>query len=270
VPLGTNGFFPTQGRQTMCFLLAAPGRALLLDAGSGVARLLEPGIRALLDGVERLDVLLTHYHLDHVVGLSFLPGVARDRRIRIFAPAPPLTNHGSDGLDRLIGPPLFPVAFHRWPMPVEVVPFAGASFRVGELEVRTRAQKHPGGSVGFRFGDELAYVTDTVLDLGTIPFVRGVRTLLHEVWLDDEEAAAEDPGRTGHSAAGPVAELAAAARVGRLLPVHHHPRRDSAALERLVAGMADRAGLEVELALEGREIELGHLGPADALEDAPA
>jgi ribonuclease BN (tRNA processing enzyme) len=257
VPLGTNGFFPTQGRQTMACLLAWPGGALLLDAGSGVARLAEPAVRAWLDGIERLDVVLTHYHLDHVVGLSYLPGLAREWKIRIFAPAPPLTAFGSEALDRLIAPPLFPVGFHRWPMPVEVVPYAGATLAVGALELRLRAQKHPGGSVGLRLGDALAYVTDTVLDLATVAFVRGVRTLLHEVWLDDDEAARDDPGRTGHSAAGPVADLAREAGVGRLVPIHHHPRRDAAALERLAAGMRERAGCPVELPVEGRVIELG-------------
>ncbi|HLF55599.1 MAG TPA: MBL fold metallo-hydrolase [Thermoanaerobaculia bacterium] len=256
LPLGTNGFFPSHGRQTTAYLLSWPGGALLLDAGSGVARLSEPEARAALDGVDRLDILLTHYHLDHVAGISFLPGVARDRKIRIFAPTPPLTSFGTEALDRLIAPPLFPIGFHRWPMPVEVVPFAGADLAIGELEVRLRAQKHPGGSVGVRLGDALAYVTDTVLDLATVPFVRGVRTLLHEVWLDDEEAEREDAGRMGHSAAAPVAELARAAGVGRLVPIHHHPRRSPEALERLAESMRERAGCPVELPVEGRAIAL--------------
>jgi ribonuclease BN (tRNA processing enzyme) len=257
VPLGTNGFIPTQGRMTMSFLLVAPGEgALLLDAGTGVARLLEPAVRAELAEIERLDILLTHYHLDHVVGLSFLPAVASDLRLRIHAPAPPLTAFGSEALDRLIAPPLFPIGIHRWPMPVEIVPYSGTELAIGPFVLTLRAQKHPGGSVGVRLGDRLAYVTDTVIDLATIEFVRGVRTLLHEVWLDDEEAARDDAGRTGHSAAGPVADLARAAGVGRLFAIHHHPRRDAAALAALVAGMGARAGCPVELPVEGEALEL--------------
>ena len=100
LPLGTNGYIPSQGRQTMSFLVADDGGALVLDAGSGLARLLEPAAQRMLAGVERLDVVLTHYHLDHVVGLSYLPGVARDRPVRIFAPAPPLTHSGPEALAR--------------------------------------------------------------------------------------------------------------------------------------------------------------------------
>ena len=39
--LGTAGYLPAAGRQTMSFLLATGTETLLLDAGSGVARLLE-------------------------------------------------------------------------------------------------------------------------------------------------------------------------------------------------------------------------------------
>lgn len=256
VPLGTNGFYPTFGRQTMCFLVVSPGAAMLLDAGSGVARLSEPARRAELEGVERLEIVLTHYHLDHVIGLSYLPGVLPQRRVRIHAPAPPLVAAGSEALDKLIGPPLFPVPFHRWPTPAEVSPYAGAAVHAGAWTLATRGQKHPGGSVGLRLGDRLAYVTDTVLDLATVAFVRGVDTLLHEVWIDDEDAEREDPGRGGHSAAGPVADLAREAGVRRLIPVHHRPSYDTARLAALARALERRSGCVVELPVEGQPIEL--------------
>lgn len=256
LPLGTNGFIPARGRQTMSFLVVDGDAALLLDAGSGVARLLEPAANAALEGIERLDVLLTHYHLDHVVGLSYLPGVARDRRLRIFAPAPPLTEGGPETLATLIAPPLFPITLDRWPMPVEVVPFGGPALEIGPFRLRVRAQRHPGGSAGVRIDDRLAYVTDTVVDPETARFVRGVGTLLHEVWLTAEEAEREDAGRTGHSAAPGVAALAKRAAVGRLVPVHHHPRRDSAGIGELARDLAARSGREVRVVVEGEPLDL--------------
>jgi ribonuclease BN (tRNA processing enzyme) len=256
VPLGTNGFIPSFGRQTMSFLLVESGAALLLDAGSGVSRLLEGPVAKLLDGIERLDVLLTHYHLDHVIGLSYLPGVARDRRLRIFAPAPPLTEGGPEALGALIAPPLFPITLDRWPMPVEVVPYGGPELEVGPFRLRVRAQRHPGGSAGVRVDDRLAYVTDTVVDPETARFARGVGTLLHEVWLTAAEAEREDAGRTGHSAAPGVADLARRAEVGRLVPVHHHPRRSAAEIAELARDLAASSGREVRLAVEGEPLDL--------------
>ena len=236
VPLGTNGYFPTHGRQTMSYLVTGPDVALVLDAGTGLGRLAEPEVRAFVESSERLDILLTHYHLDHVVGLSFLPGLWSGRAVRIFAPSPPLTAGGSEALDRLIAPPLFPVGFSRWPLAVEIVPYSSTRLEIESLSLTLRAQKHPGGSVGVRIDDRLAYVTDTVMDRGTAAFVKGVGTLLHEVWLTDEEAERDDAGRTGHSAAGAVADLAREAGVGRLVPVHHHPRRTAADLDALALG----------------------------------
>jgi len=96
-----------------------------------------------------------------------------------------------------------------------------------------------------------------VCDPATVRFVRGVGTLLHEVWLTDEESAREAAARTGHSAAGEVADLARRARVRRLLPVHHHPRRSGEELVALAAELRRRSELEVELAIEGMPLELG-------------
>ncbi len=255
--LGAAGYLPAAGRQTMSLLLEQGETTLLLDAGSGVARLLEPAVRALLPPGRRLDVLLTHYHLDHVVGLSYLPGLANDRPVRIHAPQPPLTEFGPEALDRLLAKPLFPVPIARWPMPTEVVAFAGPELAIGELAIRVRAQRHPGGSTGVRLGDTLAYVTDTVMDPATAEFARGVRLLLHEVWLSEEEGARDDAARTGHSDAAQVADLAREARVERLWLVHHHPRRSAQELAAMAGRMTARAGLPCEVPEEGRVYELG-------------
>ncbi|MFN7941460.1 MAG: MBL fold metallo-hydrolase [Thermoanaerobaculia bacterium] len=256
VPLGTNGYIPTGGRQTMSYLVLTDEAAILLDAGTGVARLFEPEVRAHLVPFARLDVVLTHYHLDHVIGLSFLPGVWRGRPVRIHAPGPPLTEFGPEALDKLIEPPLFPLRLHHLPSPVEVVPYGPEGFAIGATKFAVRRQKHPGGSCGLRLDDALAYTTDTVIDPATAEFARGAKLLLHEVWLTDEESAVEDAGRTGHSAAGPVADLAFAAGVGRLFVVHHHPKRPNEDLEPIAESMRGRAGCPVEIPVEGRVYEL--------------
>lgn len=251
IPLGTNGYYPSFGRQTMSFLLLDGERALLLDAGTGVARLTEPAVAERLARCASLAVVLTHYHLDHVVGLSYLQ-VGWDRPVRLHAPRPPLVDgRPEEALDRLIAPPFFPRRLADYPFPVDIVPYSETYFEAAGFGLTVRRQNHPGGSVGVRVDDLLAYCTDTVADPETVELVRGVPTLLHEVWLDTAEGERTDPATAGHASAPQVARLAADAGVGRLIPVHHHPTREATDLERIATELREAGAPDVMLAAEG-------------------
>ena len=62
--LGTAGYHPNEHRHTSCYFL--PESGIVLDAGTGLFRL------AGLIQTSTLDILLSHAHLDHVAGLTFL------------------------------------------------------------------------------------------------------------------------------------------------------------------------------------------------------
>ena len=62
--LGTTGYHPNARRHTACLML--PEQGIVLDAGTGMFR-----VRSRLKTRE-LDIFLTHAHLDHVVGLTYL------------------------------------------------------------------------------------------------------------------------------------------------------------------------------------------------------
>jgi ribonuclease BN (tRNA processing enzyme) len=250
VPLGTNGFIPTQGRHTMSYLLLAES-AILLDAGSGVARLLEPAIANLLEPYPSLSIILSHYHLDHVVGLSYLPGILGKKPATIYAPSEPLVRTSAEkALGELIRPPYFPLTFAEYPMPVSIVPVTTESLQIGPISVRLRPQKHAGGSAGMRIG-KMAYITDTVVDKGTAEFVSGVSLLLHEVWLEDAAEAL----RTGHSDTAGVVGLATKAGAGSLMIVHHHPRRSLADLRIMAETMQHQTTVPIIIPEEGKVYE---------------
>lgn len=258
VALGANGYFPSFDRETMSFLVLPKGGpaaegAILLDAGTGVGRLLSPALHRLLDDRTRLDIILTHYHLDHVVGLSYLPAVWPDRPITLWAPEPPLVDGTPDEAFRgLLSPPLFVSPLESFPMPLEVRPYSG-DFEVGGIEVRTRRQEHPGGSVGIRLGNRLAYCTDTVVDDETVDFIRGVGTLIHEVWTRGADGDVEAARASGHSDPDGVGKIARKAPVRELFPVHHHPSWEAEQLTEMLSALRCAApGVEVELPSEGR------------------
>lgn len=255
LPLGSNGFFPSHGRQTMCTLVLTEERLIALDAGTGLGRLMEPAVRDRIRGYEDLDILLTHYHLDHVVGLSYLPAVWPHGKVRLFAPEPPLVDATpAESLDRLVGPPLFVTTLRN--MGVEVVPLDSGELHIGSLVFRMRRQHHPGGSVGYRLGDSLAYMTDTIVDDESARFADGVHFLLHEVWLTESEALQTPAADSGHSDVAAVGRLAASCGVRDLCLVHHHPKRTASELEELARTLRSMGDFRVWIPDEGRSIRV--------------
>ena len=70
--LGTAGSHPDDSRHTSCYFL--PNRASCSMPGTGMYRLAE------LIETQTLDVLLSHAHLDHTFGLTFLLDVCSSGR----------------------------------------------------------------------------------------------------------------------------------------------------------------------------------------------
>lgn len=214
--LGSGGFVPTDRRETACALVRDGDAALLVDAGTGASRLLaEP---QLLDGAERLDVVLTHFHLDHTCGLFYLADL--DVPFTVWGAGEALEGIATaDLVHRLLDSPFAPPSFSSH--------YAVEELRVGEAQVgpfavRSRVQRRHGNpTLALRLGDELAWCTDTAYDEANVDFVRGVDLLAHEAFH-----AADSTDDTGHTAAGEAAGLAAAAGVGRLVLIHVNPRDD--------------------------------------------
>jgi ribonuclease BN (tRNA processing enzyme) len=212
--LGSGGWIPSARRETCCALVREGSEAILIDAGTGVSRLVEHP--ELLDGVETLEIVLTHFHLDHVAGLSYLPALAPDKRV--WAAGRWLYGTSSESiLATLLGPPLF--ASGVGAIVSEVVEVGEGGMRIGSMELDVRAQLcHPQPTMALRAGNAWAYCTDTARDPGTAVFASGVQTLYHEAWH-----AAPETDDAGHTAAGEAATIARDAGAGELVMIHVSP-----------------------------------------------
>ncbi len=210
--LGTGGFHPNERRHTASLLLPEIGVAL--DAGSGFFRI--PGRLK----TSALDVFLTHSHLDHVCGLTFLlVEMLRGEilPVRVFGSRETLTAVRT----HLLAPELFPVEpDFEWHELTESFVLSDGS-RLTWVPLT-----HPGGALGFRIDwpdRSLAYITDTTAPGDYSAFIHGVDVLVHECCFPDE--LTEWAAKTGHSSASNVAALAKAAQVKRLVLVHVDPQR---------------------------------------------
>lgn len=212
--LGSGGWIPTRRRETCCAYLRHGDRVLIIDAGTGVQRLVED--LDLLSGVERIDLVLTHFHLDHVAGLSYLP--ALELRPTIWGPGEALYGASTEALlDRLLDPPLFAARLHEIASAVHELPVGRTE--VGGFELATRAQRrHTHPTLAIRVGDALTYCTDTAADPENVAFAGGSTLLLHEAWHAD--ASTDDET---HTAAGEAGRIAREAGVARLVLIHVNP-----------------------------------------------
>jgi phosphoribosyl 1,2-cyclic phosphodiesterase len=267
---GTRGSLATPGRataryggNTSCVLVQGEdGSALVLDAGTG--------IRAaggdLPRDLRRVDVLLTHLHMDHIQGLGFFgplytPGV----EVHVWGPASATLSLDAR-LGRYLSPPLFPVLLRDLPCRLHLHHVPCGEVEIGPFRVVAQSVCHPGPTVGYRLteaGAVLSYIPDHEPALGATHFpqepewtsgwelARAADLLVHDAQYTREEY--ERHVGWGHSALPDTLAFAALAGVRRLALFHHDPARDDDALGATVeAALAEaRPAFAVAPAAEG-------------------
>lgn len=232
--LGARGSVPVSGPDyrvfggaTSCLQIEAEGRALLLDAGTGI-------LRARLPAEGPLDILFTHTHADHTLGLPMLPALGQAGRLITLWGVPREGLPLEAQLERLISPPLWPVRLADFPAAAGCraprFPLALPPFTVTAAE-----SCHPGGSLIYRVeagGRSLVYATDFEHRPGAVErltaFSRGTDLLLYDAQYTPEEY----PRRQGfgHSTAEMGLLIARECGARQLLLIHHDPSHTDAML----------------------------------------
>jgi ribonuclease BN (tRNA processing enzyme) len=217
---GTAGYHPSEHRHTSCYYI--PELSLLLDAGTGIFRLTA---ELLADPRESVDIWLSHAHLDHVVGLTFLldtMAVTTLKRVRVFGEAAKLQAIRDLIYHDLIFPVEPTIEFIE--LPDSASPFLVSGYR--DYSVQWLPLEHPGGAVGYVIeyaGKRLAYITDTTAypDSQYIPALRDLDVLLHECNFGDEHQALAE--KTGHSWLSAVVGVVERCRPTQTQLIHHNP-----------------------------------------------
>ncbi len=269
--LGTRGSVGRAGPDTVRYggdtssisVLGSQGTWLVLDAGSGLLHL-SPWVPP---EVERIDILLTHLHMDHIQGLGFFPPLRDpDIETHIWGPAS-TTQRLQERLSRYLSPPLFPVRL-RDLQNLSVHDVATDTFTIGEFEISSDLICHPGPTLGFRVvedGKSLAYLPDHEPALGSIglpgdprwtsgfDLLNGADIAIHDAQYTPEEY--DERRGWGHSTVEHAVALATQAGVGRLVTFHHDPEHSDDEIDRMLAAvdhgslavMPGQAGLELRL-----------------------
>lgn len=226
ISLGTNGFFSSFGRETMCFAIPLGKVLIILDAGSGMFRFAEPIGKKLLGEVSEIHLFLSHYHLDHTFGLYAAFRLFEGKKVKVFAP------EGDQEFSEFITTTDFPEKHVKKYPNYSWVMLKTGSIRLPDYQLSVREQKHRNViSLAYRFafpdGKSLAYVTDSEATKEGVDFVRGVDILLHEHYF-----SGPDKMVGGHVSTVGAATIAKEAGVGKLALIHHNPFFDGKELEK--------------------------------------
>jgi len=273
---GTRGSVAAPGAETARYggntstveVRESDGTLLVLDAGTGIRRL---GTQIPPD-TGRIDILLTHLHMDHIEGLGFFgplynPGID----VHIWGPASSTLSLGAR-LSRYLSPPLFPVHLRDLPC-VTCHEIPRPPFDIGPFRIQASLVCHPGPTVGYRIEADsgtAVYLPDHEPALALrhgrwlepewisgYDLAAGADLLIHDAQYTDEEY--ERCIGWGHSTYRHAFEFAAQAGAKEFVPFHHDPSHDDETLDRLLenAKRQFKPAHGVSAGYEGAVFEVG-------------
>lgn len=226
--LGTRGSMAVNGSRydlfggaTSCYLAQAGEDSVFLDAGSGL-------IQAPVAFPRPPAILISHLHLDHLLGLGMYPRmVMKGLKTLLYVPVAP----GKDPeqvLNSVYSPPFWPVSLSHYSGDIAIRPLA-FPLQVGEIRVDGMEGNHPGGCAAIKLSwreKRIVYLTDyeySEESFGRLTaFAAGCDLLLFDGQYTAEEA--DRRHGFGHSTADWGMEMMRKSGARRLLLVHHDPQ----------------------------------------------
>ena len=271
---GTRGSIPSPspdnnfyGGNTSCIQVTSKEAFIVLDAGSGIRRL----SGNIPEGIARIDLLLTHLHMDHIIGLGFFGPLYNSAvTVNIYGPSSfrePLASR----LTRYLSPPLFPIRLQDLPCQLNLIEINQSEFQIGDLTIKSDYVCHPGPTLGFRIENEtssIAYIPDHEPLLGSSNFpndpawtsgyniAKGVDLLFHDAQYTPEEYRPRVGW--GHSSIPDALAFGKMTEVKKMLFFHHDPSHSDGQLNNLLkVALRNRSyPFSVGIAAEGNEFEL--------------
>jgi ribonuclease Z len=214
VILGSSNALSSRDSENTHMVLIGEERVVMIDCvNNPIHRLEQAGVNFL----DVTDLILTHFHPDHVSGVPLLLMDmwlrGRTNLITIYG-----LHYTLDRMEQLMGmyswenwPKFFPVAFHRLPE-TESSPLLDCS----EFKIASSPVRHLIPTIGLRVDFKtskkaLAYSCDTEPCMEVVRLAEGTDVLIHEA----------SGASLGHSSASQAGQIATQAEVGKLYLIHY-------------------------------------------------
>ena len=256
---GVRGLIPSPaenmtkyGGNTSCAYLDYTGnnKILIIDSGSGIKSL---GEKLVKSENHDIHIFLTHYHIDHIIGLPFfLPLYKKSEKVTIYGPKH-LEEPFEDFLLKFIQNRQNPVPLGEIQCKLQFRELSEDVFNIDDLTVKTKKMNHIVNCIGYRFeanGQSISFTTDhetyfdaadtkdrvqseaDKLNMKFINFIKNSNILVADAqYLPDEYHKYKG---WGHSSVLDTVNRAAAAGIKILILFHHDPNREDWQIDKIV------------------------------------
>ena len=226
---------------TSCVEIQGFDEVFVFDAGSGIRNL---GLSLLSNPPKDkiINIFISHFHWDHIIGLPFLPQLyMKDYKVIFYSSHPNIEEKLKD--QQVYHH--FPVSFEETASEKDFVYIEpGKELSLKYFNITSKALRHPGGSYTYRLnfpnGKSIVYATDGEYPTKELSkdkfeeyamFYKNADLLIFDAQYSFKEAEISKAD-WGHSSPNIGVELAIEADIKNLVLFHHEPSSSNKELEK--------------------------------------